>query len=110
MFRRFGSQVTVVHRGPQILPREDADVVEELQKALEAEGVRFLLDARATHVERAGGGVALTVEAGEGIQTLPGSHLLVATGRRPNTDDLGLEKAGAQVDPPGYARANGRLG
>jgi pyruvate/2-oxoglutarate dehydrogenase complex dihydrolipoamide dehydrogenase (E3) component len=109
MFRRFGSEVTVVHRGPQILPREDADVAEELQKALEGEGISFLLNARATHVEETGGRVALTVEAGEGIRTLVGTHLLVATGRRPNTDDLGLENAGVQTDPQGYVRVNGRL-
>src|SRR5262249_35466799 len=95
MFRRFGSRVTVIHRGEHILPREDADVPQELQKALEGEGIRFILNAQTTRVEKQDGQVALHLEAapvasapGEGA-TVRGSHLLVATGRRPNTDDLG---------------------
>jgi pyruvate/2-oxoglutarate dehydrogenase complex dihydrolipoamide dehydrogenase (E3) component len=109
MFRRFGSRVTVVHNGGQILAREDADVAAELQKALEAEGVRFLLNARATRVERQGGQVALAVQTGGGSETVAGSHLLVATGRRPNSDDLGLETTGVQTDARGFIRVNGRL-
>jgi pyruvate/2-oxoglutarate dehydrogenase complex dihydrolipoamide dehydrogenase (E3) component len=106
MFRRFGSRVTVVHSGEQILPREDADVARELQQALEAEGIRFLLKARTTRVERDKGQVDLRLEGGEDVR---GSHLLVATGRRPNTDDLGLEAAGVETTPKGYIRVNGRL-
>jgi pyruvate/2-oxoglutarate dehydrogenase complex dihydrolipoamide dehydrogenase (E3) component len=109
MFRRFGSRVTVVHRGGQILPREDADVAGELQKALEGEGVEFLLNAHTTRAERRDQQVALTVEAGGGARTLTGSHLLVATGRRPNSDDLGLEKVGVATDQRGYILVNGRL-
>ncbi|MGH7395003.1 MAG: mercuric reductase, partial [Candidatus Methylomirabilales bacterium] len=109
MFRRFGSQVTVIHRGEQLLPREDADVAGELQKALEAEGIRFVLQARTIGVERRGKEVALTVEVGTGSQTLTGSHLLVATGRRPNSDDLGLEKAGVATDKRGFIMVNSRL-
>lgn len=109
MFRRFGSRVTVTHRGEQILPREDADVAGELQKALEAEGVEFVLNARATRAERRGKEVALTVEAGGGARTLTASHLLVAIGRRPNSDDLGLEKVGVATDQRGYIMVNSRL-
>ncbi|MGH7407046.1 MAG: FAD-dependent oxidoreductase, partial [Candidatus Methylomirabilales bacterium] len=109
MFRRFGSRVTVIHRGEQLLPREDADVAGELQKALEAEGIRFVLQARTIGVERRGKEVALTVEVGTGSQTLTGSHLLVATGRRPNSDDLGLEKAGVATDKRGFIMVNSRL-
>jgi pyruvate/2-oxoglutarate dehydrogenase complex dihydrolipoamide dehydrogenase (E3) component len=109
MFRRFGSRVTVVHRSGQILPREDADVAQELQKALEAEGVRFVLNANTTRVAGHGGEITLTADAGHGPETLSGSHLLVATGRRPNTDDLGLEQAGVELDRRGYVRVNGRL-
>jgi pyruvate/2-oxoglutarate dehydrogenase complex dihydrolipoamide dehydrogenase (E3) component len=109
MFRRFGSQVTVVHRGEQILPREDADVTRELQRALEAEGIRFVLKAQATRVEEQGSQIALTVEAGGGQEVVRGSHLLVATGRRPNTDDLGLEVAGVEVTGQGFVRVNNRL-
>jgi len=109
MFRRFGSQVTVIHRGEQILPREDADVAGELQKALEAEGVQFVLKAQTTRAERRGKEITLTVEVGTGSQTLAASHLLVATGRRPNSDDLGLEKAGVATDKRGFVMVNSRL-
>ncbi len=109
MFRRFGSNVTVIQRGRQILPREDADVVDSLQRALEAEGLRFLLGATAKHVEKEQGGVALSVEVEGAKETVRGSHLLVATGRRPNTDDLGLPKAGVQIDQRGFIKVNNRL-
>lgn len=109
MFRRFGSQVTVVHRGEVLLAREDADVAEELQKALEAEGMRFLLRATPTRVAMKAGKVALTLQAGGASRTVTGSHLLVATGRRPNTDDLGLEKAGVETDGRGFIKVNGKL-
>jgi pyruvate/2-oxoglutarate dehydrogenase complex dihydrolipoamide dehydrogenase (E3) component len=109
MFRRFGSQVTIVHRGDEILSREDVDVARELQKALEAEGTRFVLNARTTRVEKANDQIVLTHDDGGGPSTLSGSHLLVATGRRPNTDDLGLEKAGVETDMLGFIKVNGRL-
>jgi pyruvate/2-oxoglutarate dehydrogenase complex dihydrolipoamide dehydrogenase (E3) component len=109
MFRRFGSRVTVVHRGDHLLPREDDDVTEELQKALQGEGIRFVLAAQAQRVERQGNEVVLKVAAGDKTETLRGSHLLVATGRRPNTDDLGLEQAGVAVDEHGFVRVDDRL-
>jgi pyruvate/2-oxoglutarate dehydrogenase complex dihydrolipoamide dehydrogenase (E3) component len=109
MFRRFGSRVTVVHRNDHLLPREDADVTEELQKALESEGIRFVLNARTTRVDKQDGQVALSWEAGGRSETAHGSHLLVATGRRPNTEDLGLEQAGVQTDRQGFIRVNNRL-
>jgi pyruvate/2-oxoglutarate dehydrogenase complex dihydrolipoamide dehydrogenase (E3) component len=109
MFRRFGSRVTVVHRGGQILPREDADVSQALQKALESEGMNFILNAHATRVKREGNEVVLELEAGAGPQTVRGSHLLIATGRRPNTDDLGLDRAGIAVDERGFVKVNDRL-
>jgi pyruvate/2-oxoglutarate dehydrogenase complex dihydrolipoamide dehydrogenase (E3) component len=109
MFRRFGGRVTVVHRNEHILPREDTDVTDELQKALEAEGIRFVLNAQTSRVESHAGQVALTLQAGGRDETVRGSHLLVATGRRPNTDDLGLEQAGVQTDARGFIRVNPRL-
>jgi len=109
MFLRFGSRVTVIHRGSEILTREDSDVAGELQKTLEAEGMRFVLNARTTRVAGKNGRIALSVETGNGSQTLTGSHLLMATGRRPNTDDLGLDTAGVEMDKRGYIKANGRL-
>ncbi|MGO9270069.1 MAG: mercuric reductase [Terriglobia bacterium] len=109
MFRRFGSRVTVVHHSGQILPREDADVVAELQKALEAEGVSFVLNARSTGVEERDGEVRITVESTNGPSTLTGSHLLLAAGRKPNTDELDLAKAGVETDRRGFIKVNGRL-
>jgi pyruvate/2-oxoglutarate dehydrogenase complex dihydrolipoamide dehydrogenase (E3) component len=105
MFRRFGSAVTVIHHSGQILPREDPEIAAELQKALEAEGIEFLLNANTTRVEKTSGGVALTL----GSKTVSGSHLLVAVGRTPNTDDLGLDKAGVDVAKGGFVKVNGRL-
>lgn len=109
MFRRFGSRVTVVHQSDQILPREDAEVAGELQKILEAEGMAFLLNARTTHVQRTGGQIALTLEGPGGSSNLSGSHLLIATGRVPNSDKLGLEKAGVATDNKGFIKVNSRL-
>jgi pyruvate/2-oxoglutarate dehydrogenase complex dihydrolipoamide dehydrogenase (E3) component len=109
IFRRFGSRVTVVHRGEQLLAREDADVTEELQKVLEAEGIRFLLSSSPTRVAKDDGRVRLEVQTSQGVETLTGSHLLVATGRRANTDDMGLEKAGVRTDARGFVTVNGRL-
>ena len=109
MFRRFGSEVTIVNRDDHILPREDADITEELQKTLEKEGVRFLLRANATGVDKQNGQFGLTFETNGKAETVRASHLLVATGRKPNTDDLGLESAGVQVTSKGFIKVNGRL-
>lgn len=109
IFRRFGAEVTVVHGGPQVLAREDADVAGELQKSLEAEGMHFLLNARAASVVRENDDLILTAETAAGSQQIRGSHVLVATGRRPNTDDLGLPAAGVETDASGFIRVNGRL-
>jgi pyruvate/2-oxoglutarate dehydrogenase complex dihydrolipoamide dehydrogenase (E3) component len=109
MFRRFGSQVTVIHSGGHILSTEDDDIVQELEKALDAEGISLRLQAQTTRVENRGGEIILTADTPQGRQTIPGSHLLVATGRKPNTDDLGLDKAGIATDARGYVRTNGRM-
>jgi pyruvate/2-oxoglutarate dehydrogenase complex dihydrolipoamide dehydrogenase (E3) component len=109
MFRRFGSRVTIIHRSERILPREDPDITQELQKVLEAEGVEFALGGTTTRVENRSGEIALAYETKEGSKTISGSHLLVATGRKPNTDDLGLDKAGIATDPRGYIKVNGRM-
>jgi pyruvate/2-oxoglutarate dehydrogenase complex dihydrolipoamide dehydrogenase (E3) component len=109
MFRRFGSAVTVIHQHEQILPREDADVVAELQTALEAEGLHFLLNVRTTTVEQHNGQITLSLAGGDVSQTVSGSHLLVATGRTPNTGELDLDNAGVETDKDGFITVNNRL-
>jgi pyruvate/2-oxoglutarate dehydrogenase complex dihydrolipoamide dehydrogenase (E3) component len=109
MFSRFGSRVTVIQSNGQIVPREDPEVAAELQKALEAEGIRFLLDARTTRSEKSGNSITLTVEQSGGRSTVSGSHLLIATGRRPNTEDLALDKAGIATNPDGSIKVTSKL-
>ncbi len=109
MFRRFGSRVTLLHASAQIVAREDSEITAELQKALEAEGMQFLLNARATRVENKNGAVNLSFESAAGSSRLTGSHLLIATGRSPNTDDLGLDKAGIETGKNGFIKVNARL-
>jgi pyruvate/2-oxoglutarate dehydrogenase complex dihydrolipoamide dehydrogenase (E3) component len=110
MFRRFGSAVSIVQRNEQLLPHEDADVANEVLKVLREDGIEVLLTANAVRVEAGPGSeVRLTVRQGDGERTLAGSHLLVAAGRIPNTDRLGLDRAGIAVDPHGYVLVNERL-
>ena len=109
MFRRYGSRVTVLHTGKQIVPREDPEIAGGLQKALEAEGMQFLLSARTTRVENKNGAFTLSFDGTAGTSSLTGSHLLVATGRGPNTDNLGLDKAGIETGKNGFIKVNGRL-
>jgi pyruvate/2-oxoglutarate dehydrogenase complex dihydrolipoamide dehydrogenase (E3) component len=109
MFRRYGSRVTVIHRGPQIVPLEDPEMAAELQKALEAEGVQFVLNARTEEVQQNNGAITLFYKIPAGASTVTGSHLLVATGRIPNTDDLGPDQAGIALNENGSIRVNNRL-
>jgi pyruvate/2-oxoglutarate dehydrogenase complex dihydrolipoamide dehydrogenase (E3) component len=109
MFRRFGSQVTVIHNAEHLLPHEDADITTELQKALETEGIEFQLKSNPVEVERKQSEVLLRVRSGNETASVNGTHVLVATGRRPNTDDLCLDKAGVEIDSRGYVKVNGRL-
>jgi pyruvate/2-oxoglutarate dehydrogenase complex dihydrolipoamide dehydrogenase (E3) component len=109
MFRRFGSRVTVIQRGDQLLAHEDADIAGELQKALAAEGLDFRMNSNAIKVEKQQSQVKVTIATGDRTETIVGTHILAATGRRPNTDDLGLEKAGIALDPRGYVKVNGRM-
>jgi pyruvate/2-oxoglutarate dehydrogenase complex dihydrolipoamide dehydrogenase (E3) component len=112
MFRRFGSRVTIVQRAQQLLPREDPDVAEAITGILRDDGIEVLLQAEALQVERTAPGgpeLQLSVRTTAGERTLRGSHLLVATGRTPNTDRLDLNAAGVQVDAKGYVRVNERL-
>jgi pyruvate/2-oxoglutarate dehydrogenase complex dihydrolipoamide dehydrogenase (E3) component len=110
MFRRFGSRVTILQHGAQLLPREDRDVADAVAAILTEDGVDVRLGADVAGVERGpGGGVELRIRTAEGEACVAGSHLLVATGRVPNTDDLGLDAAGVDVDARGYVRVNERL-
>jgi pyruvate/2-oxoglutarate dehydrogenase complex dihydrolipoamide dehydrogenase (E3) component len=109
-YRRFGSQVTIVEPGRQLMGREDKDVAEEMRRILESEGIQILLDATPIGVRgRSGANVAVTVRTASGEQTVDGSDLLVAAGRIPNTTGIGLDKAGIELDARGFIRVNERL-
>lgn len=107
MYRRFGAAVTVVERGPRLTAREDEDVSAAIRDILEAEGIDVVVGADAISFAKRGDGVAVTPRAG--AEPIEGSHLLVAVGRRPNTDDLGLEAAGVQTDSRGYVVVDDQL-
>jgi pyruvate/2-oxoglutarate dehydrogenase complex dihydrolipoamide dehydrogenase (E3) component len=106
MFRRFGSQVTILQAGPQILEREDDDISGEAARILREDGIAIRTGVKVESVSSASGRSHLRLAGGE---TLEGSHLLVATGRRPNTADLNLSAAGVEADEHGYVRVNPRL-
>jgi pyruvate/2-oxoglutarate dehydrogenase complex dihydrolipoamide dehydrogenase (E3) component len=110
MFRRFGSEITIVQRGPQLLAREDADVAEAVADVLDEDGIEVLLETEAQSARQdEGGGIQLTVSGPSGNRTLSGSHLLVAAGRPPNTDLLNLEAAGVETDRRGFVKINEKL-
>ena len=109
MFRRFGSAVTVVQRGKQLLAREDTDIAEEVAKILREDGVEVLLETEALRAEKADSTIRLTVRTPTGERVLSGTHLLVAAGRAPNTDGLNLGAAGVQIDERGFVQVNERL-
>jgi pyruvate/2-oxoglutarate dehydrogenase complex dihydrolipoamide dehydrogenase (E3) component len=102
MYRRFGSRVTVVEMGPRLIAREDEEVSAAIQKILEGDSVEIKLNAKCITVAKRGNGVAAGVSCEDGPPQVTGSHLLLAVGRVPNTNDLGLEKAGVKTDARGY--------
>jgi pyruvate/2-oxoglutarate dehydrogenase complex dihydrolipoamide dehydrogenase (E3) component len=106
MYRRFGSRVTIVHRGARLLPKEDDDVAEVVAGVLRGEGVEVRTGVAAQRVEPTEGGLRLHLEGGA---TVEGSHLLVAVGRIPNADELGLERAGVTRDRAGYVEVDDQL-
>ena len=105
MFRRFGSEVTILERGTRLIEREDEDISAAVKEILEGEGIAVHVNAECRSVIRRGEEVAVTVGADE----IAGSHVLVAIGRRPNTDDLGLDKAGVETDRHGYVVVDDQL-
>ena len=110
MFRRFGSEVKIVQRGGQLLSREDTDVAEEVAKILREDGIEVLLDTQTLRATQAKDGkVRLAVHTPEGERALEGSHLLVATGRTPNTDQLNLGAASVETDKRGFIRVDKKL-
>lgn len=109
MYRRFGSEVTIVEMAPRLIPREDEDVSLAIGEILEAEGIAIRLSAECIALEQRGDNVAVTVDCRSGDKTILGSHMLLATGRVPNTDDLGLEKTGVTVDQRGYILVDEQL-
>jgi pyruvate/2-oxoglutarate dehydrogenase complex dihydrolipoamide dehydrogenase (E3) component len=109
MFRRFGSRVTIVQAAGQLLGREDADVADAVAAILKDDGIEILLNANAERVAQAKGRVQLAVHTADGARTLDGSHLLIATGRVPNTDSLNVSAAGLATDKHGSIRVNDKL-
>ncbi|MDH4988385.1 FAD-containing oxidoreductase [Aminobacter anthyllidis] len=109
MFRRFGAQVTVVEKGPRLVSREDEDVSEAVKGILEHEGIALRLNAECISFARHADGVQVGVDCTSGDRAVVGSHVLLAIGRKPNTDDLGLDKAGVEMDKRGYVVVDDQL-
>jgi pyruvate/2-oxoglutarate dehydrogenase complex dihydrolipoamide dehydrogenase (E3) component len=109
MYRRFGSHVTIVEMGPRLIGREDEDVSAAVKEILENEGIAIRLDAECIGLAKRGGKVAVTASCAPGPEEVVGSHVLLAVGRRPNTDDLGLDKAGVETDKRGYITVDDQL-
>ena len=109
MYRRFGAQVTVVEMGDRLIGREDEDVSAAVAEILEAEGIALRLGAKCIRLAPHGEGVSVGVDCASGAPAVVGSHVLLAVGRRPNTDDLGLEAAGVETDARGYIKVDEKL-
>ena len=109
MYRRFGAEVTVVEKGPRLVSREDSDISEMIREILEAEGIHVRTSAECITFKPHPDGVAVGVDCSEGEPEVIGSDVLLAVGRKPNTDDLGLDKAGVEVDERGYIKVDDGL-
>ena len=109
MYRRFGSEVTVIELGPRLISHEDDDVSQTIADFLKDEGVDVRVDSKVIGVEKRGNSIAVKVESAGEISQVAGTHMLVAIGRRPNTDDLGVDKAGIATDAHGYIRVDDQL-
>jgi pyruvate/2-oxoglutarate dehydrogenase complex dihydrolipoamide dehydrogenase (E3) component len=109
MYRRFGSRVTVVEMGPRLISREDEDVSDAVCEILEGEGIDIRVHAKCIGVEKHAGGVAVAAECESGAPKILGSHVLLAIGRRPNTEDLGLTTAGVATDERGFITVDDQL-
>jgi pyruvate/2-oxoglutarate dehydrogenase complex dihydrolipoamide dehydrogenase (E3) component len=109
MYRRFGSKVTIVEMGPRLIAREDEDVSEAIKQIMEKEGIEIRLNAKCLKAQLKDERVEVNLDCETGDKKVVGSHLLLAVGREPNTDDLGLEKAGIEKDERGYIKVDDQL-
>lgn len=109
MYRRFGSEVTIVEMGPRLIGREDEDVSEAVRKIVELEGVHVRLNAKCISLAKYGSGIAVHMECTDGPPEVSGTHVLLAVGRTPNTHYLGLNAAGVATDEHGYIRVDDQL-
>jgi pyruvate/2-oxoglutarate dehydrogenase complex dihydrolipoamide dehydrogenase (E3) component len=109
MYRRFGSRVTVIEKGDRLIARDDEDVSTAVKEILENEGIEVRLNAECISVAKRGQGVAAQVDCDSGAPEVQGSHLLLAVGRQPNTHDLGVERAGIEIDERGYIKVDDQL-
>jgi len=109
IYRRFGSEVTVIEMSSRLVSREDEDVSQGIHDILAAEGINIRLNAKCITVGKSGNDITAGVECTDGPPQVAGSHLLLAVGRRPNTDDLGLDKAGVAMDERGYIKVDDQL-
>ncbi|UUZ68010.1 FAD-containing oxidoreductase [Polaromonas sp. P2-4] len=109
MYRRFGSRVTIVEKGPRLIQREDEDVSQAVQEILEGEGIEIRLNAECMTARREGERLVVGLDCASGERDVAGSHLLLAVGRVPNTDDLGLARAGVATDARGYITVDEQL-
>jgi pyruvate/2-oxoglutarate dehydrogenase complex dihydrolipoamide dehydrogenase (E3) component len=108
-YRRFGSEVTVIELGPRLIAREDADVSQAVADFLKGEGIDVRVDSKVIGVEKQGNAIGVKIESAGKTSQVAGTHVLVAIGRRPNTDDLGLDKAGIATDARGYIEVDDQL-
>src|SRR5262249_1913047 len=109
MFRRFGAEVTIIEMGPRLVGREDEDVSTAIREIVEAEGVAVRVNAKCLSFAKRGAEIIANVDCTAGAPGGGGTHVLLAVGRRPNTDDLGLDQAGVAVDERGYIAVDDEL-
>lgn len=109
MYRRFGARVTIVEKGERLISREDEDVSAAIREVLEGEGIDCRMNAECISFKRHADGTEVMLDCSSGDRNIIGSHVLLAIGRRPNTDDLGLENAGVEIDERGYLKVNDHL-
>lgn len=109
MFRRFGAEVTIVEQGTSLVAREDDDIIEEITSIFKEEGINIYTDAKVEQLKKTSGGIFAGINAGENVQQVSCSHVLIAAGKTPNTADLNLSKTKVETDVKGYVKVNEKL-